>query len=159
MQDTYQNILLKQQITLGDFNCYQFSFLKQICSIYSSIIQSRVNLKQLANANIVANLIGILFTLPLYYYFRIDGIIYNLLIVGLVEFIVFYIFFKKLKFEKAKINKKDFIRESKEILGDGFFFNLSSNLTLLSSYLLQVFITYYGGMKILGYYFSLVIPS
>lgn len=129
-------------------------FLKQISSIYSSIIQSRVNLKQLANANIVANLIGILFTLPLYYYFRIDGIIYNLLIVGLVEFIVFYIFFKKLKFEKIKINKKDFIRESKEILGDGFFFNLSSNLTLLSSYLLQVFITYYGGMKVLGYYFS-----
>ncbi|GGP03519.1 O-antigen translocase [Cloacibacterium rupense] len=129
-------------------------FLKQISSIYSSIIQSRVNLKHLANANIVANLIGILFTLPLYYYYRIDGIIYNIMVVGLVELIVFYVFFKKLKFENAKISEKDFVNESKEILGDGFFFNLSGNLTLLSSYLLQVFITYYGGMIILGNYFS-----
>lgn len=129
-------------------------FLKQISSIYSSIIQSRVNLKHLANANIVANLIGILFTIPLYYYFRIDGIIYNIMVVGLVELIVFYVFFKKLKFEKAKISENDFVSESKEILGDGFFFNLSGNLTLLSSYLLQVFITYYGGMMILGHYFS-----
>lgn len=129
-------------------------FLKQMSSIYSSIIQSRIHLKHLANANIVANLIGILFTLPLYYYFRIDGIIYNILVIGLVEFIVFYVFFKRLKFEKVKLNKNDVINESKEILADGFFFNISGNLTLLSSYLLQIFITYYGGMKILGYYFS-----
>lgn len=129
-------------------------FLKQLSSIYSSIIQSRINLKYLANANIVANLIGILFTLPLYYYFRIDGIIYNILVVGLVELVVFYFYFKKLKLDKATISNNDFIDESKEILSDGFFFNLSGNLTLLSSYLLQVFITYYGGMKVLGHYFS-----
>lgn len=129
-------------------------FLKQISSIYSSIIQSRINLKYLANANIIANLIGILFTLPLYYYFRIDGIIYNILVVGFVEFVVFYVFFKKLKFDRVKISGKDFMNESKEILADGFFFNLSGNLTLLTSYLLQIFITYYGGMKVLGYYFS-----
>ena len=129
-------------------------FLKQISSVYSSILQSTTHLKKLANANIIANILGILFTVPLYYYFHIKGVIYNLISVGFIEILIFYLYYKSLKIKEQNVTKNEFVTESKSIIGDGIFFNLSGFLTLLSAYLLQMFISSYGDLRTLGFYIS-----
>ncbi|SIT96678.1 Membrane protein involved in the export of O-antigen and teichoic acid [Epilithonimonas bovis DSM 19482] len=129
-------------------------FFKQFSTIYSSILRSTGRLKQLANANIIASIIGIFFTVPLYYYFQLRGIVYNLITLGFVEAIIFYIYFKRLKINNEKVNKTEFLSQSKKMAGDGFFYNLSSFTELLAAYVLQMFISNYGGLKILGQYIA-----
>lgn len=127
-------------------------FFKQTSSIYGSILQSSGQLKNLANANIISSIIGIFFTVPLYYYFQMQGIVYNLITVGFVEAVVFYFYYRNLKITNEKVTKAEIVSESKSMIGDGFFFNLSGFLVLLSAYLLQMFVSNYGSLKTLGYY-------
>ncbi|WP_434980528.1 oligosaccharide flippase family protein [Daejeonia sp. YH14] len=129
-------------------------FFKQMTNIYAGILQGTDQLKKLANANIIANVSGILVTVPLYYFFQIKGIIYNLVCIGFIEVLVFYLYYKSLKIKKKKVSQKEFKAVSQKIVGDGFFFNLSGFLTLLSAYILQMFISNYGDLKILGFYVS-----
>ena len=138
------------------FQLISFSVvMKQITEIYTSIFQSRMEVKKLANANLTANIIGILITLPLYYYFHLRGVVYNLIAVGIVEFIVFRIVFRRLKLKDDKtalpFNKA---KDAKKILGNGLYFNLSNVLNLLSAYIVQIFIRKFGGLEQTGYYIS-----
>lgn len=129
-------------------------FFKQFSSIYSSILRSTGKLSQLANANIVSSIVGIFFTVPLYYYFHLQGIVYNLIAVGTVEAVVFYFYFKKLRLKREKVNKAEFLSQSRTMVGDGFFYNLSGFAELLAAYLLQMLISNYGSLKILGQYIA-----
>lgn len=135
------------------FILLSFSVLFKLGTIgYSSILQSRNHLKKLANANLLANFLGILFTIPLYYFFRINGVVYNLIAVGLVEILVVIYFFKTLKIREEKINKQEFLKESKIIIGDGFYYNLSGFSAILSAYLVQIYVSRFGGIDTLGLY-------
>lgn len=135
------------------FLLLSFSVLFKLATIgYSSILQSRNHLKKLANANLLANILGILFTIPLYYFFRINGVVYNLIAVGLVEILVMIYFFKTLKIREEKANRQEFLKESKLIIGDGFYYNLSGFSAILSAYLVQIFVSRFGGIDTLGLY-------
>lgn len=157
-------LIFARQLSLTTFETADFTwafrllaisvFFKQFSTIYSSILRSTGRLKQLANANIIASIIGIFFTVPLYYYFQLRGIVYNLITLGFVEAIIFYIYFKRLKINNEKVNKTEFLSQSKKMAGDGFFYNLSSFTELLAAYVLQMFISNYGGLKILGQYIA-----
>ena len=127
---------------------------KQIAGVYLSIMQGRSYLKKLANANVLANLIGILFTIPLYYFFKLNGVVYNVVVVGFVELVVFYLFFKTAREKSALVEKQYVITESKKILGDGFFYSVSGFLALLAAYVVQVYISSRVNFQELGFYIA-----
>lgn len=129
-------------------------FLRQIFLGYISIFQATNRLKLLANVNIIANVVGILITIPLYYYFRINGIFYNFLILTIVEVIIIYFALRYAKYAKTKVYKKEIVKEAKPILRSSITFSFTGTITLLSAYLVQVYISKVGNLGEVGLYIA-----
>lgn len=145
--DTYDFIWAFQLLSIS-------VFFRQIFSGYISIFQATNRLKLLANVNIIANIIGILITIPLYYYFRINGIFYNFLILTIVEVVIIYFGLRYAKYVKTKVHKKEIIQEAKPILRSSVTFSFTGTITLLSAYLVQVYISKVGNLDEVGLYIA-----
>ena len=145
--DTYDFIWAFQLLSIS-------VFFRQIFSGYISIFQATNRLKLLANVNIIANIIGILITIPLYYYFRINGIFYNFLILTIVEVVIIYFGLRYAKYVKTKVHKKEIIQEAKPILRSSITFSFTGTITLLSAYLVQVYISKVGNLDEVGLYIA-----
>lgn len=129
-------------------------FFKQLTTGYSSILQSKRKIKSFANANLIANVVGVMCTIPMYYFFKIDGIVYNILVVAIVEAMVLYGAYRLNYFLESKVETRDIVRESKVVLKSGFSFCLSNFIALLSVYVVQVFISKHSDYHTLGLYVS-----
>lgn|SRR5690554_350989 len=127
-------------------------FFRQLFSGYISVFQATNKLKLLANVNILANVLGILITIPLYYYFRINGIFYNFLTITFVEVIIIYFALKYAKYSEVRVSKKEVLAEAKPILNSSATFSFTGIITLLSAYLVQVFISKMGNLQDVGLY-------
>ena len=69
---------------------------KQLSSSQLAILQGLRKLQYLAKANLLGNFIGLLITLPLYYFFRIDAIVPAIIIATFMSFIFTYYYSQKL---------------------------------------------------------------
>ena len=65
---------------------------KQLVSSNNAIFQGSDKLLFLAKSNLYSNLVGLIFTLPLFYFFKTDAIIPSIVIISLINFIISYFF-------------------------------------------------------------------
>ena len=78
---------------------------KQLSSSQLAILQGLRKLQYLAKANLLGNFIGLLITVPLYYFIRLDAIVPAIIISTFMSFIFTYYFSKKLEINKVKISR------------------------------------------------------
>lgn len=146
-------------ITFGDssqtysFVCIAVTVLfKQISSGQLAILQGLRQIKLLAKANLYGNLFGLLFSIPLYYLLRIDAIIPTIIVASLSALIFSFYYSNKIKAEKEKVSNSAILLEGKSIVKLGFMLTVSSVLTLLCTYLVQIYISKNGGLEQVGFY-------
>lgn len=116
------------------------------------LLQGFRKLKYLAKANLYGNLISLVFSLPLLYYFKIDGIVPSIIISSLITYYFSSFYEKKLGLKTIKIPFKMVIRQSSNMLKMGFLINLSGLLTLGASYLVRIYVSKSGGVEQVGLY-------
>lgn len=146
-------------ITFGNSDqTYSFIFIavnvlfKQLSSGQLAVLQGLRQMKLLAKANLYGNFFGLIFSVPLYYFWRIDAIIPTIIITSLCAFIFSFYYSEKIKTGKEKIAREVFLIEGKSILKLGFMLTISGALTLLSTYLVQIYIGKNGGLEQVGFY-------
>lgn len=146
-------------ITFGDSSqAYSFALLsvtvlfKQLSSGQLAVLQGLRQFRFLAKANLYGNLFGLLFSIPLYYFLRINAIVPTIFIVSLFALIFSFYYSSKIKTEKERIPKTAIIAEGKWIVKLGFMLTISSVLTLLSTYLVQIYIGKIGGLEQVGFF-------
>lgn len=125
-------------------------FTRILLIAFNSYLQSRIYLKTLANAAIVGNILGIFCTIPLYYFFRIDGVVYNIVAIALIDILVIYIAFRKIKQPVKKVSHQEFSQDSKNILTESFYYSFAGILAVLSAYIVQIYIRKSGDLDELG---------
>lgn len=125
---------------------------KQLTNGNLIILQGLGKIKYLAKANLLGNLLGLLISLPLYYYFKIDGIVLSIMISSIVAMLVAFYFRAKIKIDSVNLTNKEVFAEGKELILLGFSLSLIGLLTALSSYLLQIFISNYKNVSEVGFY-------
>lgn len=116
------------------------------------LLQSFRRLQQLAKANVYGSFTGLIFTIPLYYKFGLDGIVPVIIITGAVTFFFSWYFAKSLKTKEVKVTKEITITEGKSMMIMGFMISLSSLIALLAAYLLRIFINRTGNIADVGFY-------
>lgn len=137
---------------------YSFIFLsvtllfKQLTSGQLIILQGLRKIKFLAKANLYGNLFGLLFSIPLYVFFKIDAIVPSIIISFLSALIFSFYFSNKMKIKKEKVEKTYFATEGKIIIKLGIMLTISGLLALLSTYLVQVFISNMSDIEQVGFY-------
>jgi len=150
---------LLSKLAFGD-TTYTISFIwialallfKQLTQGKLALLQGFRKLNHLAKANLYGNFIGLLLTLPLYYFFRIDAIVPSMIIATIISFCLATYFANKLQLEKQKINGSTLKKEGAAMIQLGVMLSLSSMITLAVAYVIQVFISYVGGVSEVGLY-------
>lgn len=150
---------LLSKMTFGDDD-FTVAFLlisvtllfKQLTNGSLIILQGLSKIQYLAKANLYGNLLGLLVSLPLYYFFKIDGIVPSIVLSSLVALFAALYFRLKIKIHSTRLSDKQVFQEGKQLIMLGFSLSLIGLLTTLSSYLLQVFITHSKGITEVGFY-------
>jgi len=125
---------------------------KQLASSQLAILQGLRKLQYLAKANLFGNLLGLLITVPLYYFFRIDAIVPAIIIATFMSFIFTYYYTQKLQLKPVKISNKQAIVEGKSMINLGITLSLSGMITLFVAYLIKIYISNESGGGELGLY-------
>lgn len=134
-------------------------FFTLLSSGFSVILQGLNKLKLLALVNFYGSLFGLVFTIPLVYFFKLNGIVSSILLSSIITFIFFILYIKKIKINTIKVSFKDLILEGKGMIKMGIVLSVSTILNLLISSYLRIVINKSGGLIELGLYtasFSIV---
>lgn len=147
------------QLSFGS-NDYTLAFIwvsfallfKQLTTGKMAILQGLRKRNYLAKANLLGSFLGLLVTLPLYYYFGIDAIVPAIIISSLIAFVFSWYFANKLNLPVIRMSAKVAFLEGKGMLKLGLVLSVMSLMSLLSAYLIQIFISRFGGIDEVGYY-------
>lgn len=126
--------------------------LKQLSAGETVILQSLRKIRQLASASLYGNLAGLLISVPLYYYYRIDAIVPALIVASLCAMAFSFLYSRRIRIVKARQHRKDFVRDGKDIVKLGITLTLTGLLPVVVSYLIQLYVSQYGGISNVGFY-------
>ena len=126
--------------------------LNQLTSGQNVILQGLRKLKYLAKANMVGSALGLLASVPMYYYWRLEGIVPAIIVTALFTFGVSRYFANKVKTQKVVVSLKEIRSEGKGMMLMGFMLSLSGIMVLGGSYVIRIFINGTGGVEEVGLY-------
>lgn len=147
-------------ITFGDSNKQHWfiivSFYLLITSFSNArmaILQGVNNIKTLALCNIVVAFITAIGTVIIYYFLRIEGIIWVMLYSGVVLFLVTLYFTRQYKLRISSFGFKEFYDNSSPIFKFGFFMSVNLALGQICNFIIKLYLNDSGAAsQVLGYY-------
>jgi O-antigen/teichoic acid export membrane protein len=126
--------------------------LTQLASGQNALLQGMRQLKFLAQANLIGSVAGLLISVPLYYFYRIDGIVPALIISSFASLIIAWSFSRRIKTVYVKVNKQDTFTEGKSMLTIGFMLSLSGLISTAASFIIRAYISNTGSLDDVGFY-------
>jgi O-antigen/teichoic acid export membrane protein len=100
----------------------------------------------------MGSILGLIITIPLYYFFGIDGIVPGMIAASIVTLLLSWFFSNRIKIQPIKVNRIRTIAEGKNMLYLGFMISLSGIMVSGFSYIVRVFISHSGGLEQVGLY-------
>ncbi len=125
---------------------------KQLTSSQLVVLQGLRKLNLLAKANLYGNLFGLLFSIPLYYYLKINAIVPTIILSSFGALVFSFYYASKVKLPSTNISKQVLLTEGKSIVKLGIMLMISSLLTFLSAYVTQIYISNVGTTDQVGLY-------
>lgn len=116
------------------------------------LLQGMRKLKYLAKANMVGSVVGLLISVPVYYFMRINGIVPAIILTSLFSLVIAWYFASKIKMSKIEVTSKQAVIEGRGMLKMGFMLSLSSMIAIAMSYIIRIFISKSGGIEDVGLY-------
>ena len=150
---------LLSQLSFGNKN-YTIAFIwlsvtllfNQLTSGQNVLLQGMRKLQYLAKANMWGSALGLVVSVPIYYFWRIDGIVPAIILSSVLALVLAWYFAAKVKIAKIKVDRNDTIHEGKGMLGMGFIISLSGMIGMGTSYILRIYISNIGGVEAVGLY-------
>jgi len=138
---TYLFVLLSISLLLTQLNVGQIILL-----------QGTRNIKYLAKATLWGSLCGLLVSTPLYYYFRLNGIVPSIILSSVVTLTFSYYYANKIIIPTINVSFKKAFCEGRDILSLGFMLSLSFMISQASSYVIRAYISHVGSLEEVGLY-------
>lgn len=118
--------------------------LKNISNAQTCLIQGLRRIKDLAKMNVYAGILSTIIIIPIYYFFKINGIVPALITTQVVILTLSWHYSRKVKIKEFKYQKNQFARETKALLKLGVPLMLTMLLTPIFSlgsriYMLRIF--------------------
>jgi len=155
-------ILISPLLSKWSFGNYSYTYAYIILSftlLFSAISNGQLaylrSIRQLsatAKASVFGPFFGLVFTVPLYYYFNIDGIVPVILLLSVFTVLSSSYFFKKHSPAIIKLKKADVLKEGKGMIKLGIVMTIAGLLSQLVGYLVILFISKNGGVTDVGLY-------
>ena len=147
------------QFTFGNDD-YKFAFMWLSSTLIFSqltignivLLQGMRKLNLLAKVNVIGSFIGLVLSVPFYYYLRLDGIVPAMIVSIVSLFLVSIFYYRKINFNSVRLNLIETLAEGKGMLKMGFLISLTGFIANGVSYLLRIYISNYGDLVDVGLY-------
>jgi O-antigen/teichoic acid export membrane protein len=114
------------------------------------VLQGMQKVQYLAKASLTGSVIGLMVTVPLYYFFGVEGIVPSLIIASMVSFSISWYFARKVQITRVKLTRMVAFSEGKNMLKMGLMISLSGLFITTTTYIIQLFISSRGGVEQVG---------
>ncbi|HEY0666710.1 MAG TPA: oligosaccharide flippase family protein [Sphingobacteriaceae bacterium] len=119
-----------------------------------AILQGLRKIPYLAKANLLGTFLGVVVTIPMYFFWGKDAIVPAIIISSFMSLSSTWYFSQKVKMPAVQVSVVRTYAEGKNMFTMGFLISLSLLLANGSSYLVQNFISNVGGVKDVGLYLA-----
>jgi O-antigen/teichoic acid export membrane protein len=124
----------------------------QLTTGQGSLLQGMRKLNRLAKANVASSVLGLIVSVPLYYFYKIDGIVPALIATSICGAGIAWYFARGIQIENPTIDRTKTISEGKSMLRMGFMLSVSGLLTVGASAAVRIYISNVGGVADVGLY-------
>ncbi len=160
---------LLSQWTFGNHD-YSWAFvwlsvillLQAISKGQIAILQGTRRLKEMAKASVFGSLIGLFTAVPLFYFFKVKGIVPSLIITAITSLVLSWYFSRKAKIEPVNISYRDTFYFGKNMIKLGVVMTVIGIISTLTGYIISAFISRTGGVAQVGLYnagWSIILQS
>ena len=153
-------ILLSKRLSIWTFGNEVHSFEYMLLSIVvflnifnlgqHAILQGMRMLKPLASASILGASVGLVLSIPLYYFLGEDGIVLSLILTGLSAVLISRFYVNRIRIKKTYLSLKDTIANSKEMIKLGVSLMMMSFIVSGVGLILRAYISNYGNVDQVG---------
>lgn len=126
--------------------------LQAISKGQSALLQGSRRLKDMAKAGFIGSALGLLTSLPLYYYFGVKGIVPAIIITAITSLFLSWYFSRKVEIENVEFTFKETYFSGIGMAKLGIFMTIAGFIASFSSYILNAFISNRGGVEQVGLY-------
>lgn len=125
-------------------------FFNQLNIGQTVLLQGTFHYKYIAKSALLGSIIGLFLTIPLYYFWGIDGIVPAIIIAALVQLLLSWHFARKVPYKKVDLSLKEILHHGKSMLTLGIVIAFTGFAGQGKEYLLRVFIANYGNIVDVG---------
>ena len=119
-----------------------------------AVLQGLGRIKVLAKSSVWGAVTALLLSLPMYYFWRIEGIVPSLILVALTSLIFTWIYSRRVPVRAAKLSAEETWNIGKPMAMLGIYMTISGFITTLLNYLFIAWLNSHSGMADVGYYTS-----
>ncbi len=124
--------------------------IDQLCVGQKVLIQGMRRLKDLAKASAIGATIGLLVSIPLYYWIGVKGIVPTMVLTSLTAMLISWFYSRKITVEKAAVTIREALVGGRSMIKMGISLSVSGILVTLCAYVLRWFIRGQGGVEAVG---------
>jgi O-antigen/teichoic acid export membrane protein len=128
--------------------------LQSITNGELAVLQGMQDVKKLAKSNLAIALIGVLFTIPLFYFFRIKGIVPSIIITAVIGLLISKYNTNFLKTINFKLSLKELFTSGFDMIKLGATVTATNLFLAIVGFLTQLFIKNESGFVVVGLYTS-----
>lgn len=114
------------------------------------VLQGLRRISYMVKSSIVWNVCGLVISLPLYYFYRLDGIVPVFIVVSILMYLSAYFYRRKLKIQSVSVSFEQLRKRGASVLKVGIFIVLASILTTLGFFFVRAFLTKSTGLESVG---------
>ncbi len=114
------------------------------------LLQGLQRMTDLAKANVLGATLALFVSVPLYYYYGLDGIAPAMVLSALTALVVAFYFGSKVSMASVPLASSTIVKEGKEMVKMGLLLSLSGVIATASAYLIRIYISRTGGVEDVG---------
>ena len=126
--------------------------LQAISRGQSAILQGMRRLKDMAKAGVIGSALGLIISIPLYYFLGIKGIVPAMIISSITSLILSWYYSRKIVVEKIDLTFKESCTSGLGMAKLGIYMTIAGFVASFSAYVLNAFISNRGGVEQVGLY-------
>lgn len=115
-----------------------------------AILQGTRKFSFMAISSILGAFIGLVVSVPLYYYLRTTGIVWSLVLSAIATFLIGFLYVKKSMVAYHKVSIHEALRKGLPTIKLGIYIALSNNLAYLVQFLLKAFLSKVANVETVG---------
>lgn len=146
--------------TFGTSEYYFWFVILSVNFVFSSLTTSKIALlqglrmiKPIAISNVVTSILITIVTIPIYYFFKFDGIVGVILLSSFLSFLINTYFTRNIKINKIKISISETFQRGIPLMKMGFLLSINVIFGQICNYLIKIYLNGNGtSAEILGFF-------